>query len=78
MVTCGNRSAKGSLSSGSGSNRPFSTPRGTSIESITITSQSPGWDWSTMARPAPVPSNSLTLTLAPLASSNGFSSAGSE
>src|SRR5436190_1186827 len=48
-----------------------------SMESITMTSQSPGWDWSTMAKPAPVPSNSLTLTLMPLASSKGLSRAGS-
>ena len=47
------------------------------MESITMTSQSPGCDCSTMARPAPVPSNSLTLTLMPLASSKGCSSAGS-
>jgi hypothetical protein len=47
------------------------------MESMTITSQSPGCDWSTMARPAPVPSNSLTLTLTPFSVSNGSSSAGS-
>jgi hypothetical protein len=47
------------------------------MESITITSQSPGCDCSTIARPAPVPSNSLMLTLTSFSVSNGSSSAGS-
>ena len=70
-------SSIGNSPSGSGANRPLSTARRTSIESITITSQSPGWDCSTIARPAPVPSYSLTLTVTSLASSNGPSSSGS-
>jgi hypothetical protein len=56
----------------------FSTPLRTSTESMTIRSQSPGWDCSTNDSPVLLPSYSLTFTLALFASSKGLSRFGSE
>ena len=67
----------GSSSAGSGARSPASTARGTSIESITSTSQSPGRDCSRMASAAPVPSYSRRFTRTSCASSKGSISAGS-